>query len=77
MSKVTVKDETKEQRFKRIAGGRTLRILDDLRLLGNCAKKGTYSYSEEDVKKIFSAIEKETRNVKSLFSRGKVKFELK
>jgi hypothetical protein len=76
MVKVSVKDETKEDRFKRIASARTSRILDDLRLLGNCANTGTYSYSEEDVNKIFSVLEKESKRVKSLFNKPKTKFSL-
>ena len=76
MSKVSVKDETKNDRFKRIATARTLRILDDLRLLGNCSNRGTYTYSEEDITKIFSAVEKETKRVKTLFSEANTKFEL-
>ena len=74
MSKVSVKNETKEDKFKRIAAARTLRILDDLRLLGNCANTGTYSYSEEDISKIFSAIEKEVRRIKILFNKPETKF---
>ena len=36
MVKVKVKDENKSEKFIRIAENRTQRILDDLRLLGNC-----------------------------------------
>jgi hypothetical protein len=76
MSKVSVKNETKDARFKRIAKARTLRILDDLRLLGNCSNKGNYSYTQEDVNKIFSHVEKELKRVKALFNKPEVKFEL-
>ncbi len=77
MSKVSVKNETKEERFKRLASARTLRILDDLRLLGNCSNTSTYAYTQEDLTKIFSTIEKEIKRVKMLFIEPKVKFELK
>ncbi len=77
MVKISVKDETKEERFKRIASARTSRILDDLRLLGNCANKGTYSYSEQDVNKIFSTMDKELKRVKGLFSKHEDNFSLK
>ena len=50
-------EETRRQRFKRIAGARTNKILDMLKLLGNCSNTGNYEYSENDVKKIFNAIE--------------------
>lgn len=59
--------ETKRQRFVRIAENRTNKILDMLRLLGNCSNKSNYDYTEDDVKKIFSAIEKETKNARNAF----------
>ena len=57
----------KRDRFVRIAEQRTNHILDTLRLLGNCANKSNYEYSEEDVRKIFGAIERELRNTKNKF----------
>ncbi len=76
MPKQSVKNETKEERFKRIATARTLRILDNLRLLGNCSNTEIYSYTQEDANKIFSTVEKEIKRVKSLFNKPEVKFEL-
>ena len=60
-------EETRRQRFKRIAGARTNKILDMLKLLGNCSNTGNYEYSENDVKKIFNAIETEVRASKAKF----------
>ncbi len=60
--------ETKRERFIRIAEARTNKILDMLKLLGNCSNKSNYDYSEDDIKKIFSAIEKETKNAKAKFN---------
>jgi len=76
MVKPKFENETKEQKFKRIATTRTRRILEDLRLLGNCANRGTYSYNEEDVNKIFSAIESELKRVKSMFGKPNREFKL-
>lgn len=76
MVKPKVDGETKQEKFKRIASARTQRILEDLRLLGNCANTATYQYTEEDVNKIFSTIEKEVKRVKTLFDKPKVKFSL-
>lgn len=64
-----VGDENPEERFKRIAGRRTKLILEYLRLLGNCSNSDAYSYSEEEVDKIFSAIERELKRVKALFNK--------
>ncbi len=71
-------EETRRQRFKRIAGARTNKILDMLKLLGNCSNTGNYEYSENDVKKIFNAIEAEVKASKAKFikSTKKNKFEL-
>ena len=37
MVKIKVKDESKHEKFIRIATGRTQKVLDYLRILGNCA----------------------------------------
>lgn len=62
--------ETKREKFVRIAEARTNKIIDMLRLLGNCSNKSNYEYGEEDVKKIFTALEKEMKNAKNRFSGG-------
>ena len=76
VSKISVKNETKEEKFKRIASARTSRLLNDLRLLGNCANTNIYAYSDEDVEKIFTTIEKEVKRIKMLFNKPEVKFSL-
>lgn len=57
----------KKERFKRVAENRTNRIIESIRLLGNCSNKSNYEYSEEDVKKIFSAIESELKETKQKY----------
>jgi len=59
--------ETKRERFVRVAENRTNKIIDMIRLLGNCSNKGNYDYSDEDVKKIFNAIESELKTAKGKF----------
>lgn len=69
--KVIASDEktiTKEAKFKKIAQQRTRTILKTLKLLGNCSNKSHYGYTDEEVKKIFTAIEKELKNTKNKFS---------
>ena len=63
----------KEERFKRIAGRRVQEILDKLRLLGNCANRANYSYTDEQVRKIFNTIEDEWKKEKMEFNKGKTK----
>lgn len=60
--------ETKNEKFVRIAENRTNKIIDMIRLLGNCSNKAVYEYSEEEISKIFTAIENELKVAKSKFS---------
>lgn len=59
--------ENKRERFVRIAEARTNKILDMLRLLGNCSNKSNYEYTDEDVKQIFTAIDKEVKAARNAF----------
>ena len=56
--------ETKRERFVRIVENRMNKIIDMMRLLGNCANKANYDYSEADVQKIFNTLEKELKAAK-------------
>ena len=72
--------ESKEDKFVRIAEARTNKIIDMIRLLGNCSNKASYEYSKEDVRKIFTAIENELKAAKAKFdssSDDSIKFKLK
>jgi hypothetical protein len=69
-------DQSREDRFKRIATNRTNEILDRVRILGNCSNKSTYKYSEDEVNKIFRAIDQEIKNCKAKFTNRKAKFKL-
>jgi hypothetical protein len=72
-------EEEKREKFKRIAENRTNRIINDLHLLGNCSNRSNYEYTEEDVKKIFGAIEAALKESKQQFYAKKDKkqrFEL-
>lgn len=59
--------ETRAEAFKRLASQRTNAVLEKLRVLGNCANRHLYEYSEEDVRKMFKAIEDEVKRTKSKF----------
>jgi hypothetical protein len=71
--------ESKRDRFVRLAEARTNKIIDMLRLLGNCANKANYDYTDADVQKIFVALEKELKLAKTKFVLGETeesKFKL-
>lgn len=59
--------ETKRETFVRLASKRTEAVIDRVRVLSNCANPYAYEYTDEDVRKIFSAIEKELRAARAKF----------
>lgn len=77
MVKVRVENETPSQKFKRLASARTQRVLNDLRLLGNCSGR-SYEYSDDEVARIFSAIDKEVKRARARFVKSQQgeRFEL-
>jgi len=65
------KMESPEARFKRIAELRTNAVLDKIRILGNLSNRQMYSYSQEDINKIFMAINKQIKEVRLKFDANK------
>lgn len=59
--------ESKRDAFRRLATKRTNTIIDKFRILGHCANTWQYEYTEEDVRKMFKAIEIELKAVKAKF----------
>lgn len=59
--------ETDKDKFKRLAEQRTNKIIKTIRLLGNLSNRSNYSYSTEDVEKIFAALNVELKICKSRF----------
>jgi len=57
----------KRERFKKLAVYRTNEVLKRLKILGNCANRSAYDYTEEEVNKIFSEIERKVREIKAKF----------
>jgi hypothetical protein len=65
--RATRRKKANRERFIRIAENRVNRILDALDSLGNCSNRKNYDYSDTDVKKIFSEIEKKLEETRSMF----------
>lgn len=61
-------ENVKRDRFKRLGTARTNQIIKKLLILGNCSNRSAYEYTEEDINKIFSAIERTTREIKAKFN---------
>jgi hypothetical protein len=64
---VNSRQENSEERFRRLATARTNEVLKKLRILGNCANRQVYGYTEKDVEKIFATIERQVKQVRSKF----------
>jgi hypothetical protein len=58
----------KRDKFVDLATKRVTRALRDLRLIGNLSNRAAYEYSDEDVKKIVRALQRELEAVRSRFS---------
>ncbi len=67
------KYKTKQGRFKCLAEYRTNEVLRKIKILGNCANRSTYSYSEEEVEKIFTEIQEALVKTKAKFTFSKKK----
>lgn len=61
-------DTKRRANFKRLAPLRTNELLRRLKILGNCANRSHYDYTEAEVAKIFSEIEKKVRETKAKFT---------
>jgi len=67
MVKEKIANESRTERFKRLATARTNAVLEKLRVLGNCSNASTYEYSAQEVEKIFFAIDKELKKTRAKF----------
>ena len=73
-------EQIKRERFIKIAENRTNKIIEMIKLLGNCSNKNNYFYGDEDVKQIFNAIDQELKITKRKFQEAqnnKKEFKLK
>lgn len=62
-------EETKREKFVRIAEARTNKIINMIQLLGNCSNQSLYEYSQRDVNKIFNTIQMELDEAKKRYSK--------
>ena len=62
-----MRGETKEQRFTRIAENRVQRVLDSIKTLSQCANKRMYRWNEDQLTKIWRAIEQELKKCRERF----------
>jgi Neuraminidase (sialidase) len=55
------------ERFKRLATQRTNAVLQKLKVLGNCSNRSAYDYTEDEVNKIFSEIDRRVKETRVKF----------
>lgn len=72
----------RRERFEKVASNRVQKVVDFLSLLGNCANKNNYEYSEKDVELMFREINRTLKETRILFdkelnktNKGGFKFE--
>ena len=66
----------KKTRFNNLATKRTNEIMNRLRILSNCSDRRTYTYTDEEVEKIFKAIDEQVKIVKAKFKSPRRGFKL-
>ena len=57
----------KREKFVALAESRVTKTIKDIQLIGNLSNKNSYDYEEEDVRKIFRALQKELDAAKARF----------
>ncbi len=58
----------KRQRFEKVAGNRVQKILDTFQLLKNCSNRNNYDYSEKDVERMFTELNKALKESRAAFT---------
>ncbi len=62
-----MENESKKEKFIRIAEPRVNKVIDALHVLEHCANTNTYEYSNEDINKIFDTLEAELDKTRRKF----------
>ncbi len=59
----------KRQKFVDLAEARVNKALKDIQLIGNLSNRSAYEFSEADIRKIFSTLQKGVDTAKARFSK--------
>jgi hypothetical protein len=57
----------KRAKFVELVQARVNRAVRDVRLIGNLSNRSAYSYTDDDVRKVFRALQKELDSAKARF----------
>lgn len=58
----------KRAKFVELANKRVTKTIRDLKLVGNLSNRAAYDYTDDDVKKIVRALQKEVDSIRSRFA---------
>ncbi len=61
-------ENSKRERFTKVASNRVQNVLHYLELIKNCANRRNYDYTQEDVDKMFSEISKALKEAKAIYA---------
>lgn len=59
--------ETDREKFVRLAETRVTKALKDIKLIGNLSNRSNYSYTEQDVRKIYATLKRALDDMKAKF----------
>ena len=65
--------ETDRSKFAKLASARVSKALKDIQLIGNLSNRSNYDYTDEDVAKIFKALNEELAACKRRFESARKK----
>ena len=64
-------EQDRQERFKRVASLRVDKVLFNIRSLSKCSNTSNYSYTRQDVNKMWRAVDEELRICKAAFRKSK------
>lgn len=62
-----MRKEDKIKKFRELAIRRTNNVLKQVRILGNLSNRNAYEYTEEEISKIFSEVDKRIKETRAKF----------
>jgi hypothetical protein len=69
------KKSIRRERFENVASRRVQKVMDFLDSLANCANRTNYEYTDDDVRKMFSALKEKLKMTESAFGNALNKSE--
>lgn len=65
--------EEDRSKFVKLASARVTKALKDIQLIGNLSNRSNYDYTDEDVSKIFKALQDEITSCRRKFEQSRKK----